>query len=234
MRKFSIVHLYPVTLHLNGEVGNVIAITERAKAFGLDVDVANIEVGTVLPEARPDLLFLGSGILSAAKVASKDLESKSKQLLDWVASGTKVLAVGAGFDLISDGLEIEPGVNLFGLGLTGTSHRLTSNHLVGEVVAEGGIAGFINWNREIRRGPSSPRFTTVTASDNSKLVGYVDGYRSERVIATNIQGPFLPMNPRIADELLGIEESSSASARITTLDELAEKSRAAISRRVNR
>jgi CobQ-like glutamine amidotransferase family enzyme len=232
MPKFTILHLYPNTLHLNGEVGNVLALVERGKASGLEVTVQEAELGENLSTAKPDLIFIGSGILSAVKVASADLEKKASKILEWVQAGTKVLAVGAGFDLISKGLEVEHGQILFGLGLTDTSHRVTGNHLVGEVVADNGLAGFINWNREIVRSGDDSNLATVLASDESRLVGYRDGYRSGNIIATNIQGPFLPMNPSIADELLGI--AGEASERNAMLNQLAEKAREAISRRVNR
>lgn len=234
MSNFSILHLYPNTLHLNGEAGNVLALTERGKEHGLVMELNRVELGERLPNQRPDLIFIGSGILSATRVASEDLAVKAKKLLEWIASGTKVLAVGAGFDLISNGLETETGIRLFGLGLSNTIHRLTKTHLVGEVLAEGGVAGFINWNREILREDDGTALTTVVSSDNADLVGYVDGYRSPNVIATNIQGPFLPMNPSFADELLGVDGGKSDNQRLNLLDELAEKSRSAISRRVNR
>ncbi len=232
MAKFSILHLYPTTLRLNGEVGNVVALAERGKASGLDVTVLSAELGESLPSSRPDLIVIGSGILSAVKVASLDLEKNAPKLIAWVKAGAKVLAVGGGFDLISKGLEVEPGHTLFGLGLTDTKHRVTRDHLVGEVVTETGLAGFINWNREIVRASEAAAFATVSASDESRLVGYSDGYRSGNIIATNIQGPFLPMNPQVADELLGL--SGEVSERIALLNTLAERAREAISRRVNR
>lgn len=233
MPKFKVLHLYPTTLHLNGEVGNVVALIERGRAYGFDMTLLSAELGQALPKVRPDLIFIGSGVLSAVKVASLDLTTKAQVLVEWVGAGTKVLAVGAGFDLISQGLEVEPGQFLFGLALTDTKHRVTSNHLVGEVVTESGLAGFINWNRVIDRGSIENAVSTVKSSDNPSLLGYVDGYRSGNVFATNIQGPFLPMNPHIADELLGVSSENCKAERITVLDGLAENARNAISRRVN-
>lgn len=234
MARFALLHLYPTTLHLNGEVGNVVAITERGKSLGVEVTVQSAELNEALPKARPDLIFIGSGILSAVRVASVDLKAKAQEILEWVQAGTKVLAVGAGFDLISKGLEVEPGQTLFGLALTDTTHRVTANHLVGEVVTDNGLAGFFNWNREIQRDSIENAFSTVISSDNPNLIGYIDGYRSGNILATNVQGPFLPMNPSVADDLLGISIESAKPVRIMTLDELAQNAREAISRRVNR
>lgn len=233
MPSFKVLHLYPTTLRLNGEVGNVVALLERGRAYGIDMSLESVELDQTLSKDRPDLIFIGSGVLSAVKVASVDLMAKAKLIHEWVTAGTKVLAVGAGFDLISKGLELEPEQVLFGLGLTDTNHRVTSSHLVGEVETESGLAGFINWNRTIERDSIEKSVSIVRSSDNQNLIGYVDGYRSGNILATNIQGPFLPMNPHIADELLGIPIQTSKPERISTLDGLAEKARTAISRRIN-
>jgi CobQ-like glutamine amidotransferase family enzyme len=45
MSNFSILHLYPNTLHLNGEAGNVLALTERGKEHGLVMELNRVEQG---------------------------------------------------------------------------------------------------------------------------------------------------------------------------------------------
>ena len=202
MPELRILHLYPETLRLNGEVGNVTVLKVRAQLAGLTVKVSALEVGSPLPSKRPHLVFLGSGTLSATKVAHADLQSKQNPLHRWIAQGTKVLAVGAGFDLISQRLELSDGSVLEGLGLTNTSHRITSSYRVGEVWISQDFAGFINSDREIVRGADGFELGTVVHSDNSELVGYVDGYQDGKVLASNVQGPLLPMNPKFADLLL--------------------------------
>jgi CobQ-like glutamine amidotransferase family enzyme len=150
-----------------------------------------------------------------------------------VAQGTKVLAVGTGFDLVSQGLILADGNTIAGLGLTNTTHRITGNHLVGEVVIGNDFAGFINSDREISRVEDSLSIGLVKNSDESKLVNYLDGYADGKIWATNVQGPFLPMNPRFADEILGAIFPKYVKATETRLvDSLASKARKAISSRI--
>lgn len=235
MANFSIVYLYPQTLRLNGESGNIKALSVRASTMGLAVKTTYIEVGQVLPNQRPSLLFLGSGTLAGTKLAAEDLQTKSEVIHQWVAKGTKVLAVGSGFDLVSQGLVLLDGTYVEGLGLTNTTHTVTDEHLAGEVTLTGGLAGFINSNRVINRGTGAFEIGEVLSSDMANLVGYVDGYRDGKVMASNLQGPLLPMNPSLADELISwIYPKLSKSAELGKFDRLASKARAAISSRVGR
>lgn len=233
MAELTVLHLYPKTLKLNGEIGNLIALKVRAMYFGLKFRVVNVELSQELPSKRPHIVFLGSGTLGATKVAAEDLASKGDLLHRWVAAGTKVLAVGSGFDLISQGLNLANGEFIQGLGLTNTTHTIEANHMVGEVELSKDLAGFINTNRSIRRGHAGFEIGIVQASDAKELIGYVDGYSDGKVMASNVQGPLLPMNPKLADQLISwvypkLEKPSS----LRTLDSLANKARKAISVRV--
>jgi CobQ-like glutamine amidotransferase family enzyme len=233
--KVVILHLYPETLRLNGESGNVLALTKRAESLGISTSVVAADIGAALPTERPDLIFIGSGTLSATMVAGKNLLTKVEQIHRWVAEGTKVLAVGTGFDLISKELVLEDGTRLPGVALTNTSHRVTGKHLVGEVVLGSKFAGFINSDREISRGKTGFELGTVQSSDEPKLVGYVDGYTDGKVWASNVQGPLLPMNPHLADAILmAVFPKLKFGAELKPLDELAAKARRAISARVGR
>jgi CobQ-like glutamine amidotransferase family enzyme len=233
MANLTILHLYPSTLHLNGEAGNVLALKHRAELAGLKVNVKSVEIGEELPKVRPHLVFIGSGTLQATLTAAKHLVKLDRLIHRWVAQGTKVLAVGTGFDLVSQGLILADGNTLAGLGLTNTTHRITGNHLVGEVVIGNDFAGFINSDREISRVDDSLALGLVKHSDESKLVDYLDGYSDGKIWATNVQGPFLPMNPRFADEILGAIFPKYVKATETRLvDSLASKARKAISSRI--
>lgn len=234
MRKLLAVHLYPKTLKLNGEIGNLRALEFRLSKLGYQLDVVATELSESLPATRPAFIFIGSGTLTATKLAAADLRSKADVIRHWIDSGTKVLAVGAGFDLVSRGLTLADGQVLFGLALTDTKHEIAANHLVGEVVATGDIAGFVNWNRIVHRDTESFALTEVTASEEAALVGYTDGYKDGIVLASNIQGPLLPMNPKLADVFLSWIIDDYEPVTDLEVDQLAAKARSSISSRVNR
>lgn len=233
MPELRILHLYPNTLKLNGERGNLTALRVRAIEFGLKVRISTLEIGQKLPLKRPHILFLGSGTLSATKVVAGDLAPMADQIHSWVVAGTKVLAVGSGFDLASQGLELADGTFIQGLGLTNTTHSIQEKYLVGEVELTKGVSGFVNSNRSIRRGHAGFELGNVLASDESALVGYLDGYIDGKVLASNVQGPLLPMNPKLADLLISwVYPKLAKPSALRKFDSLASMARKAISARV--
>ena len=232
MANLTLLHLYPKTLRLNGEAGNVLALEKRAELYGIKLTTKHLELGQLLPKVRPNLIFIGSGTLQATLAVAADLVSKDSQIHKWIAQGTKVIAVGSGFDLISQELILADASIIPGLALTNTTHRITGKHLVGEVVLGEDFAGFINTDREIIRG-GDLELGVVKHSDNPELVGYIDGYCDGKVWATNVQGPFLPMNPKFADAILAsVSPQMVKSPKLKTLNDLAKKAREAISARV--
>ena len=234
MNSLKILHLLPRTLKLNGEAGNVAVLAARAFSAGIDTQVELCDLEDSLPQLRPDIIFIGSGTTSATLVAGEFLRTNRRQILHWVAEGSTVVAVGTGFDLISTNFTLENGDSVPTLGLTDTSHFETPKHLVGEVVLENSSAGFINSDRRISRENDDCAFGVVTASDDKALVGYLDGYRAKNIWASNVQGPWLPMNPEIADEILASQISGyRPSSEMLKISELSEKARLAISRRVS-
>jgi CobQ-like glutamine amidotransferase family enzyme len=234
MSKPSILHLYPQSLSLNGERGNVLALTVRAEEYGFEVSVNSVELGQPLPKTRPAIVFIGSGTLSQLRLVLPDLKVKENQIHKWVAAGTKVIAVGVGFDLISRSVELESGEVLQGIQLTSTSHKITNTHLVGEVTASNGLSGFINSNRIIERVDTKHELAVVEKSDDKHLLGYSDGYSDGKVLASNIQGPLLPMNPKLSDEILKsvFGKLPKKTPKLLELDRLAKKAREAIASRV--
>jgi CobQ-like glutamine amidotransferase family enzyme len=63
----------------------------------------------------------------------------------------------------------------------------------------------------------------------------MDGYSDGKVWASNVQGPLLPMNPSLADEIISaIFPRVKISSELSELDLLASKARNAISARVSR
>lgn len=233
MSNLSILHLLPKTLKLNGEAGNVAALNARASSAGISVRIELCDLTDSLPSRRPEIIFIGSGTISATLAAAEYLSRNKNLLLTWVSEGSTVVAVGSGFDLIAKAFTLETGASVLTLGLTDTSHSETDKHLVGEVVLDNGQAGFINSDRRIIRDRDDLAFGTVASSDEPALLGYQDGYRFGNIWASNVQGPWLPMNPEIADEILTSQISGyHPSPEMELISDLARKARLAISARV--
>lgn len=217
----SILHLYPRELGINGDVGNVLALRKRAQWRGGAVRVLDHEVGADLPDI-PHIVHIGSGPSSAQELVLEDLARIAPTLRSWAAQGVPFLAIAGGWQLLGRSLTLLDGTVLEGAGVLPTDARLVAERTVREVWRDD-VAGFENHG-------------SVTTHEG-QAVDYPVA-RFENCLGTVLHGPFLPMNPRFADELLEIaasranERLAETDPRIAEVDDRAARSRHAIRQRL--
>ena len=231
MADLRITHLYPELLTLNGEKGNIAALVKRANWCGLEAEVTAVEHGHHLPR-HTDILVIGAGTNSAAKLAAEALQKHAREIAN---ADYQVLALGSGWDILAESFTVD-GEAVPTLGLTATNHTATGTHLAGEVVLGDGanpLAGFINTDRVITGIDESLALGRVSVSDDERLVGLLEGYFSDRILAARLQGPLLPMNPLLADELLMRVLGAKYQVRADAADQQAKLARQAIAGRLN-
>jgi CobQ-like glutamine amidotransferase family enzyme len=238
----TLLHLYPRELGINGDVGNVMAIAKRAAWRGMSVRVVDYEPGSVLPETV-HLVHIGSGPVSAQELVRADLLLIAPRLREWAAAGVPFLAIAGGWQLLGRELIGSDGSRTLGAGIFPTIATLTSHRAVGEVVADLDIAGFENHGAVTALLDGAvPLTTTIHGHGNAAGAGpnrrAEEGVIAGASIATNLHGPFLPMNPRFADLLLE-RAAAMAGDRVgdddghcAEVDEYAAKSREAVRARL--
>jgi len=243
-RSLVILSLYPRQLGINGDSGNVLALRTRAEARGIAVTVVEHNVGDVLPDAV-DLVHIGSGPRTAQLAVQSDLAAIAPRLREWKNSGVPVVAIAGGWQLLGSTITDENGTTTPGAGLFPSSAALTPKRAVGETVlatAAGTLAGFENHGAVTTLEPGATPLGTVTAgfgnggaAASAGPEGVVDGTS----VATNLHGPFLPMNPLWADRLIaaalenrGFDPALDPTAHTELVDTAASNARAAIAKRL--
>lgn len=218
----TVVHLYPNELGINGDVGNVMALAKRAQWRGMPLRVVNHGPGDELP-THAHLVHIGSGPGSAQELVLDDLARVAPSLREWSAAGVPFLAIAGGWQLLGESLTGFDGIERAGVGIFPTSARLTEKRTVREVF-ENDVAGFENYGAEISF-PEGARETWPV-------------FESGGNVATNLHGPFLPMNPAWADRLLrraaelAVVPMGEPDSRTIEADERAANSRRAIRSRL--
>lgn len=224
----TILHLYPRELGINGDVGNVMALAKRAQLRGLEVRILDHEVGKPLPKSV-DLIHIGSGPASGQALVKDDVALIAHGLREWADAGVPFLAIAGGWQLLGRTLTALDGSRTAGVGIFPTDTVLTTNRIVDEVYgpsALGDVAGFEN---------HGSRFTM---DEPDSTIAHTRGVVYGSRVATNLHGPFLPMNPVWADWLLERAATSAgvelggADERLALLDDFAERSRAAVKSRL--
>ncbi|MEQ1735203.1 MAG: cobyric acid synthase [Rhodoglobus sp.] len=216
-----VLDLYPGELNINGDVGNVMALTKRAQWRGMPLSVVSHEPGDALPDVV-HLVHIGSGPLSEQPVVRDDLAINAMTLRSWAEAGVPFLAVAGGWQLLGVTTTDRSGVVTPGVGVFPTTAVLTDERVVREVWTPE-FAGYENHGADTSGMPSGP----------NKFV-----FEHGASVATTLHGPFLPMNPSWADRLLeraavraGVP-LGEADARTIQADEYAAKSREAIRKRL--
>ena len=193
-----IVHLYPNELGIFGDVGNVTALEMRARWSGSDVSVENVGASDPVPH-NADIYVIGSGSTAGVSAVAEVMPSLSRALTRARSAGATLIAIGAGMHLLGSRIEIRRGEHVDGAGLMDTSSELRAERLVGPVVGQLGgheVAGYVN-SGHVLVGSAVPLVEDIHGLPISS-----DGVSLGGILGTNLHGPFLPMNPRIADDII--------------------------------
>lgn len=248
MTGLRILHLYSRELGINGDAGNVATLVRRLEWRGLSAEVLLRGMGERMPK-DVDLIHIGTGQAAAQRAVHPDLMTIAGRLRDLAAEGVPMVAITAGWQLFGRELELADGTVLEGAGILPSRSRLVNDRVIGELTGKGPdgglVAGFENHGAVTTLLDGAEPVITVTKGFGNACRDEVVGPRIEGVrdgvnLGTSIHGPFLPMNPSFADDLLAAalrrrgEVLPPAEERITAVDELARKAREAIVGRVGR
>ncbi|WP_271178888.1 type 1 glutamine amidotransferase [Leifsonia poae] len=242
MTALRILHLYPRELGINGDVGNVTALVERARWRGIETEVVTHEAGVRLPDDI-DIVHIGSGPLSSQRVVLEDVQRIAPALRAWRDGGVPVLAIAGGWQLLGSELVTSDGERLAGAGVFPTRATLGAERHVGEIVvrtSEGTLAGFENHSATTVLEGAEPLGTVISGFGNeaSSSERY-EGVRIAAAIGTHLHGPVLPMNPSLADRMLGsalalrgTSEPLATTSELEHVDRFAANARRAIADRL--
>jgi lipid II isoglutaminyl synthase (glutamine-hydrolysing) len=195
----TICTLYPDLLGTYGDGGNALALAERARRRGLDVESVSVTLGNEVPEAS--LYLLGGGEDGPQRLAADLLRSSS--FVQRVNDGAHVLAVCAGLQILGLSFCVEGDDEFEGLGLVDVVTSRGERRSVGELATrvEGQVlVGFENHGGRttLHGGVRALGMVTKGRGNDGKL----DGYRTKNIWATYAHGPVLAMNPWLCDEIL--------------------------------
>lgn len=205
MSAITIVQLYPGELGVAGDSGNVMAVARRLENAGLASVVVEHVVGDALP-ARPDLVIVGNGPLSAMRNVHDDLLAVGPRLRELVQSGMPVFAYGSGAEMLGRDIRLLDGTVMEGAGVFPLSTERVEFRKVGYVVTEsspGTLVGFEDnasyWHLDEDAGAFG---TVLEGGGNGE--GRREGVRVRNSIGTQVGGPVLPLNPGLTDELIRV------------------------------
>jgi CobQ-like glutamine amidotransferase family enzyme len=241
-------HLFPSQLGLNGETGNLDVLVARLKWVGIDSKIETFD-GSGSTDSGFDAVFIGSGTLAGALEALELAEGRASKLRELAADGVPFLALGLGWEILGESIELLDGRTVAGIGIFPSRSQRVANRASSESYGydqSGNLTtGYANHSSEIELLNTAEPLITLEAgfgNSSSKSAKEVpgEGLFDGNLMAARLNGPLLAMNPHLADRFLAIVakrsgftyENNSAEAKIA--DAYAAKARAELRDRLAR
>jgi CobQ-like glutamine amidotransferase family enzyme len=208
--RLSIGHLYPDTMGLYGDRGNIISLTRRCEWRGIEATVTALKAGEPVDPAAYDLLFFGGGADREQSAVGDDLLSmKADGLRAAVESDVVVLAVCGGYQLLGNYFRTLEGRDIPGLGILDAWTVAGTRRCIGNVVVEslvGGpgrtLVGFENHSGQTFLGEGCQPLARVLRGYGNNGSDRTEGAVYRQVYGCYLHGSLLPKNPWFADHLI--------------------------------
>jgi lipid II isoglutaminyl synthase (glutamine-hydrolysing) len=236
--RISVAHLYPDYLNIYADRGNIAVLTRRAALRGHGLHVTRIEPGDPLDPSIFDLLYVGGGQDREQALIAPDLAQRGEAIAAAVETGTAVLAVCGGYQLLGRGYRGRDGSWMPGAGVLPHETVAGERRLIGDVLLEAdlgsgvtiSVAGFENHAGRTLLDPGATPLGRVIAGHGNDGSSGFEGCRVRAAIGTYLHGPLLPRNPELADWLLARAlEHAGASGELEPLSDELERLAHAVS-----
>ena len=208
--KIRICHLYPETLNLYGDRGNVLCMRKRLEWRGIDCEVDSLSIGETKDLSGFDLFFMGGGQDFEQEVLLRDLAGQNgREIRRAIEDQKTFLCICGGYQILGTHYETKDGVRCEFLGAidlytVGGEKRLIGNYVYR--LADSGkddlVAGFENHSGRTFLGEGVRPLGTVIAGYGNNGKDHTEGVRYKNVYGTYSHGPVLPKNPGLCDRIL--------------------------------
>ena len=216
MNKIKICHLYPDTLNLYGDRGNILCMQKRLEWRGIEAEIYEVPVGDTFSPDDYDIYFIGGGQDFEQSIMLEDLKKVKGDAIKKAIEDEKVfLTICGGYQLLGQYYKTPNGEQLDCLGALNLYTIGTKNRMIGDFMfklndADGGqnIIGFENHSGKTYLGDGVKSLGTIISGSGNNGEDGSEGARYKNVFATYSHGPLLPKNPKLCDHILKIALSA--------------------------
>jgi len=231
--QLTLAHIYPASMNIYGDRGNIIALAQRCRWRGVDLAVTPVEPGDEVDWASFDLAFFGGGQDSGQALIARDLlERQGPGLRAAIEDDLVLLAICGGYQLLGHYFLTHTGERLPGLGALDVHTVGGKQRLIGNIVVEvdvaalagqgeqgkrvqgvGGAAlppapvrlvGFENHSGRTFHGPGVRSLGRVLLGHGDNGEDGRGGAVYRNTFGCYLHGSLLPKNPQLTDHLIGL------------------------------
>jgi len=203
MYELTVFHFMSDKLNLYSDIGNIIALKQRAKKRNINLKVIEINETEGVTLENCDIFFIGGGSDREQSIATKELSKIKTILKDAIEDGMPGLTICGGYQFLGTKYITPDGTELEGLGILDFYTKSKTDRLTGDIVIKsdtfGTIVGFENHG-----GRTYHNFDTL----GHVVTGYgnndddkKEGIHYKNLLGTYLHGPILPKNHELTDYL---------------------------------
>lgn len=205
--RLKIAHLYPDLLNLYGDSGNILCLRKRCEWRKIECNVTPLTAGNDFAFEDFDIIFIGGGQDREQSLVLKDLSVKKRDSLNnAVQSGTVVLAICGGYQLLGKSYETSAGKLLAFTGILDLYTVSGEKRLIGnyefKTAEKLRIIGFENHAGRTHLGSGVQPLGKIVKGYGNNAADKTEGARYKNTFCTYCHGPMLPKNPDFADMLI--------------------------------
>jgi CobQ-like glutamine amidotransferase family enzyme len=201
----NILHLYSHDMNIYGDLGNVLAITHRAKQHGYEPQVIEYNPGDKFPDGI-DIIVGGGGQDSGQNKIQSDLLEIGPKLCELAENNVPMLMICGLYQLFGKFFKTAENETIKGIGLLNIETFAKSERLIGNIVTHseqfGDIVGYENHSGQTFLGNNIATLGKVIIGAGNNVVDISEGARYKNVIGSYLHGSLLPKNPAITDYLI--------------------------------
>lgn len=202
--EIKIAHLYPELLNLYGDKGNINALCKRLSWRGIDSEVKTIKLGDNIVFSDFDIVVLGGGSYREQIMVCNELLPMNSAVRDYVENDGVMLATCGGYHILgktwqSDSETID-GLGILDMYTEQNSDRLMGNVIIDSPIINDRITGFENHSELVYT--NMPPLGKILYGNGNNIKDKTEGSIYKNLIGTNLHGPVLPVNPKLADWIL--------------------------------
>lgn len=210
METLKICHLYPDTLNLYGDRGNILCMKKRMEWRGLPVEISEVSVGETFNPYDYDIYFIGGGQDFEQEVLLKDLAGEKGAAIKRAVDEEKVfLTICGGYQILGNYYKTWDGVQCDFLGAidvytVGEKKRMVGDFMFRLSPEDDGdvITGFENHSGKTYLGKDVRPLGKILRGHGNNGEDGTEGARFKNVFASYSHGPLLPKNPKLCDLIL--------------------------------
>lgn len=197
--------LYGTKMNIYGDRGNVLALEQRARWRGIDVEVREIGFNEPVPDDI-DIFFWGGGQDQEQVAVSRDIQGeKGDQLKAAIEDGAAMLAICGGYQLLGHEYRPHDAEPLPGIGLFDARSTAGPERFIGNVVVNspwGSLVGFENHSGLTYLGEGAEPLGTIDVGRGNNGKDGSEGAIYKNAIGCYLHGALLPRNPKLTDWLI--------------------------------